>query len=75
MSDHTTPPTGSRWAIVSLSVSILLGVLALLAAVGGLIAVFQLPGLGVGLLIAAAILAVLAFSSMRSYRVLIGERP
>ncbi len=63
----------SKWAIVSLSVSVLFGVLAAVSAVAGIGLVFGAPGLGVVLLVVAAVLGIFAVSSMRSYRQLGGS--
>lgn len=63
----------SKWAIVSLSVSILFGVLAAVSAVAGIGLLFGAPSLGVVLLLAAAVLGVFAVSSMRSYRQLAND--
>lgn len=58
----------SKWAVVSLSVSILLGVLAAVSSVAGIGLLSGAPNLGVVLLIAAAVLGIFAVSSMKSYR-------
>ena len=63
----------SKWAIVSLSVSVLFGVLAAVSAVAGIGLLFGAPGLGVVLLVVAAALGIFAVSSMRSYRQLGGS--
>lgn len=63
----------SKWAIVSLSVGILFGALAAVAAVAGLAFLFFAPLGGVVFLIAAAVLGVFARSSLRSYRELGGK--
>lgn len=63
----------SKWAIVSLSVGILFGTLAAVSAVVGIALLFQIPGLGMVLLVAAAVLGVFSWSSMRSYRQLGGR--
>lgn len=58
---------------MSLSVGILFGGLAVIAALAGIVFLFFAPGVGVGLLVAAAVLGLLSMSSMRSYRELGGK--
>lgn len=63
----------SRWAIVSLVGSIALGTLALLAVLFAIPFLFFAPLGGVIALIAAAVLALMAWSAMKSYRQLGGQ--
>lgn len=64
----------SRWAIVSLVASIILGTLAVLAVLLALVFLAFAPIGSIVALVAAAVLAVMAWSSMNSYRLLMSER-
>ncbi len=63
----------SRWAIVSLVGSIILGTLSLLAALLGIAFLFFAPLGGIAALLFAVLLALMASSAMKSYRQLGGQ--
>jgi len=63
----------SRWAIVSLVGSIILGALALIAALLGIAFLFFAPLGGIAALLFAVRLALMASSAMKSYRQLGGQ--